>query len=96
MLAVSTGLAAVSAVENHNEIALIICDINLPDINGYEVYEALKRNYASSRVPFIFLSAYADEKDVAHGLSLGVAAYVTKPFESRQLIKLVDSILAKI
>jgi putative two-component system response regulator len=58
---------------------LILLDVDLPDIQGYEVCRALKRNPLTAAVPVIFLSSHSDVADVTHGLELGAVDYVTKP-----------------
>lgn len=58
---------------------LILLDIELPDIEGYEVCAALKRNPATEAIPVIFLSSHSDVFDITRGLRLGAVDYVTKP-----------------
>lgn len=77
--------------QSHKDISLILCDINLPDINGYEVLGKVKSSKLFYKIPFIFLTAYADEKDVRTGMDLGADDYLTKPFTSKQLIKTISA-----
>lgn len=68
---------------------LIICDINMPGLDGYEVLEALRAHSDTAKVPIVFLSACADAKHLRRGRALGAADYITKPFTR---VKLLDSI----
>ena len=65
----------------HYDIFLL--DINMPDINGYDLYKELK-NYAKD-VPVIFLTAYSDIEHIEKAFDLGAADYIKKPFELKEL-----------
>lgn len=75
---------------------IIICDIMMPNADGYEVIETLSKNPRTKGVPFIFLSAKTDRKDVRKGMELGADDYLTKPFEEHELIGAIESRLAKV
>ncbi len=70
---------------------LIICDITMPVMDGYEVLMALRDDYTTADVPFIFLTARADRSFVRHGMELGADDYVTKPFTQHELLAAVKS-----
>jgi two-component system, NtrC family, response regulator AtoC len=72
---------------------LIICDIAMPGINGYEVFEILSMQAATAVIPFIFLSARAERADIRRGMTLGADDYLTKPFTRTELL---DSIHARL
>jgi DNA-binding response OmpR family regulator len=74
---------------------LVLLDIMMPKLDGWEVCRRLKQGIDSADVPIVLLSARAQEADVQRGIELGVAAYVTKPFDPIQLLDLVADILAK-
>jgi signal transduction histidine kinase len=74
---------------------LIISDILMPDVDGYTVFNELQKEVASSRIPFIFLSARADSNDVRYGMNLGADDYLTKPYKANDLISAVSSKLAR-
>ncbi len=74
---------------------LVLLDIMMPKLDGWEVCRRLKQGVDSAAVPIVLLSARAQEADVQRGLELGVADYVTKPFDPIQLLDLVADILAK-
>jgi PleD family two-component response regulator len=64
---------------------VIILDIRLPDINGYDIYQELRSNLQTSRTPIIFLTQQNGREDVITGLKLGAADYITKPFDIEEL-----------
>jgi len=64
---------------------LIIQDIRLPDINGYEVAKQLRRNVRTQQVPLIFLTEKRERADRIAGLKLGAVDYITKPFDMQEL-----------
>lgn len=68
---------------------LIICDIMMPDMDGYSVLNELRNYPATATVPFIFLSAKADKTSIREGLNLGADDYLTKPFRPAQLLKAI-------
>lgn len=74
---------------------LIICDIQMPVLNGYEVLQNLRANPRTSTIPFIFLSALVDKSDLRKGMILGADDYLTKPFEPEELISSVKTRLEK-
>jgi DNA-binding response OmpR family regulator len=68
---------------------LIICDIVMPDIDGYEVLTRLKQTQVLSKIPFMFLSARTSEDDLQHGMALGAISYFTKPFKFHELLRAI-------
>jgi len=70
---------------------LILCDIKLPLLNGYEVLEALKNDENTQLIPFIFISAKSNQEDIYKGMNLGAVDYIIKPFLLLDLIKIVES-----
>ena len=73
---------------------LVLLDIMMPKLDGWEVARRLAGT-TGGRVPIVLLSARAQESDVQKGNDLGVAAYVTKPFDPIQLLHLVAGIIAQ-
>jgi putative two-component system response regulator len=69
---------------------LILLDILMPDVNGYEAIEILKKNEKTADIPVIFLTSKSDTESDMDGLALGAADYITKPFPPRLLLKRVD------
>jgi len=74
---------------------IIICDIMMPEVDGYQVLERLTKDPNTSQIPFIFLSAKTEHKEVRKGMDLGADDYLTKPFEEEELLSAVESRLAK-
>jgi len=72
---------------------LILCDIGLPDTDGYHVIDAVRRVPACADIPFIFLTARASRDDQRLGMSLGADDYITKPFTESEI---VDAIAARV
>ena len=74
---------------------IIVCDIMMPELDGYGVLESLSHNENTKHIPFIFLSAKTERKDVRKGMDLGADDYITKPFEEHELLSAIESRLAK-
>lgn len=72
---------------------LIICDIMMPELNGYQVFESLRTDEDRSLagIPFIFLTAKTDRIDIRKGMGLGADDYLTKPFLSGELLQTVEA-----
>lgn len=79
-------------IENPN---IIVCDIMMPEIDGYGVLEALAQDPTTNQIPFIFLSAKTERKEIRKGMDMGADDYLTKPFEEEELISAIESRLAK-
>jgi DNA-binding response OmpR family regulator len=70
---------------------IVLLDIMMPDIDGFEVLRKLRLDKETERIPIIFVSARAGREHVERGLSLGAQGYMTKPFKPDDLIaKIVD------
>ena len=65
---------------------LILSDIAMPEMNGYELFNALRAVKATSGIPFIFMTASVERKEVEFGLGLGANGYISKPFEVDELL----------
>ena len=74
--------------------ALILLDVMMPGVDGWEVARRLKADDDTKDIPVLFLSARAQEEDRRKGLELGVTEYVTKPFDPGELVGLVQRTLA--
>ncbi|SEL07595.1 cAMP-binding domain of CRP or a regulatory subunit of cAMP-dependent protein kinases [Aquimarina amphilecti] len=74
---------------------IIVCDIMMPEIDGYGVLEALSRDTITDQIPFIFLSAKTEHKEIRKGMDLGADDYLTKPFDEDDLLSAIESRLAK-
>ncbi|MDB5275686.1 MAG: transcriptional regulator [Ferruginibacter sp.] len=74
---------------------LILCDIVMPALDGYEVLKAIQANISIKHIPFIFLTAKANNDDIKKGLEFGADAYITKPFRGIELLNSVSCQLNK-
>jgi two-component system OmpR family response regulator len=92
---VASGRAALDAVERKRP-DLIVLDVMLPDLDGFEVARRLRQSEgAGTRVPVIFLTARDATQDKVDGLRLGSDDYVTKPFSIEELIERVRAVLRR-
>lgn len=74
---------------------LILCDIMMPEMDGYEVLYLVGKNPAIARTPFIFLTAKAERSDFRKGMNMGADDYITKPFEEMELLGAIERRLTK-
>jgi DNA-binding response OmpR family regulator len=81
------------AREVHPDI--VILDVMMPRMTGYEVAKALREDEGTAHIPIIFVTARAQSSDVERGMELGVDDYVTKPFDPLDLIARVNTLLAR-
>lgn len=65
---------------------LILLDIMLPDLDGYEIFQLIRKNTDWDDIKVIYLTAKNRDIDIAKGLNLGVDAYITKPFSNAELL----------
>ena len=84
------GKEAIELID-HNHFDLILLDIMLPEINGYELMEYIR----PLEIPVIFLTAKSDVKDRVKGLKLGAEDYIAKPFEIIELVARVETVLRR-
>lgn len=78
-----------------NRPDLIICDIMMPELDGYGVLHILNKNTDTSSIPFIFLTAKTEKTDIRKGMTLGADDYLTKPFDDTDLLNAVETRLRK-
>jgi len=74
---------------------LIICDIMMPELDGYGVLHILSKDPVTSCIPFIFLTAKAEKSEMRKGMDLGADDYLTKPFEETELLNAIETRLKK-
>jgi len=74
---------------------IILCDIMMPELDGYGVLYLLSKNPETSAIPFIFLTAKAEKIDLRKGMELGADDYLTKPFDDIELMNAIESRLKK-
>lgn len=74
---------------------LIICDIMMPELDGYGVLHLLKKNPETENIPFIFLTAKTEKTDFRKGMGMGADDYITKPFDDIELLNAIETRLKK-
>ena len=94
VLSAKNGIEALEICESEKP-ALVILDIMLPTIDGWEVCRRLKRNPRTMHIPIIMLTALSEIDDKLKGFGLGTDDYVTKPFSPRELVVRVKRVLAR-
>ena len=82
-----SGTKALEILESPNDIDLILLDVEMPDINGYDVCKRIKNNETIKNIPIIFITGRTSQEDEEYGLNLGAIDYITKPF-NKAIVKL--------
>ncbi|MCW8858974.1 MAG: response regulator [Deltaproteobacteria bacterium] len=90
----TTGLAALEAVADEPP-DLILLDIMLPELDGFEVCERLKKNPETRHIPVILLTAKKTPEDIARGTAVGAEHYITKPFKSTMVMETIEKLLGR-
>lgn len=73
---------------------LVLLDIMLPDLDGYEIFQMIRENPEWDDIKVIYLSAKNRDVDIAKGMNLGVDAYVTKPFSNAELLEKIHGLIS--
>ncbi len=94
VITASDGLEGVSQAREHIP-DLILCDILMPRMNGYEVLGELKKDLTTAMIPFIFLTALSDQKKIRQGMNTGADDYIVKPFLRKELLEAIESRMHK-
>ncbi|ADU67228.1 response regulator receiver [Desulfurispirillum indicum S5] len=81
------------ALESHHD--LVLCDIMMPKMDGYQVFEALKSHPRTASIPFLFLTAKVDKEDVRRGMVMGADDYIQKPAPIEELLQAIEVRLRK-
>lgn len=74
---------------------VILCDVSMPELDGYGVLEALRAESATVSIPFIFLTAKGDKKDFRTGMNLGADDYLTKPASAEDVLAAISTRLSR-
>src|SRR5829696_2138393 len=75
---------------------VIVCDIMMPELDGYGVLHLLRKNPDTQNIPFIFLTAKTERSDFRKGMEMGADDYVTKPFEDIELLNAIEVRIKKL
>lgn len=94
VLTADNGKTGVELAQQHQP-ELILCDIMMPELDGYGVLFMLNKNPETSAIPFIFLTAKAERPDMRKGMEMGADDYLTKPFDDVELLNAIESRLKK-
>lgn len=89
VIAAGTGSEGISSARLHPE--MILCDVGLPDMDGYAVIEQIQKDPEVRTVPFIFVTAMAGRNEQRRGMVLGADDYITKPFNEREILEAIES-----
>lgn len=90
----TSGLSALEAVSEEPP-DLILLDVMLPELDGFQVCERLKSNAATRHIPVILLTAKKTPEDLARGEAVGANQYITKPFKSAMVVKVIEELIGK-
>lgn len=94
VIGANSGEECFELLENNQIPDLILLDIGMPGMNGWQVINKLRENYIWSKIPVVFLTAKTDAFSKTFGRSIAMD-YITKPFETRELERRIDNILCK-
>ena len=93
VLEASDGVAAMELFYQDKDIALLILDVMMPNMDGWQVCREVRQ---TSKVPIIMLTARSEERDELQGFELGVDEYISKPFSPKILVARVTAILRRV
>ncbi len=91
---VMDGRAALEEIRT-NRPDLVILDIMLPEIDGFEVCKRIKENSETRDIPVVMLTAKKSNQDVERGRQVGADAYITKPFRSARVMEVIEGLIGK-
>lgn len=89
LIAAHDGREGMERLSENPDVDIIILDINMPHMTGLEVLAQVKANPAFASIPVIIVSTEGKEEDVARGLQAGAVAYLKKPFQREDLLKII-------
>lgn len=93
LISCTNGLDSIEKIKCNKDIALILLDLNLPDINGFDLFRQIKK---ISDIPIIFLTANDLEVSIVMGLDMGADDYITKPFKAKELVSRIKTVLRRV
>lgn len=95
VITASNGAKAISLLKTGKKIDLILLDVMMPNINGFEVSQWMRGSESEKRIPVVFVTAKDDAQSMKEGFRSGGTVYLTKPFTTTQLVRTVTSIIGK-
>src|SRR5258708_17417861 len=93
-IAAENGRAGVEAARREKP-DLILCDVMMPELDGYGVLQALQTDAVLARTPFVFLTAKGEKDDLRSGMNLGADDYLTKPVANTDLVRAIETRLRR-
>lgn len=94
VITATDGMDAIEKISAHEApIDLIITDLNMPNVDGYELIATLRRNNQYQNTPIIILSSENGEEDKQRGMEVGATSYLVKPFKSTVLLREISKFL---
>jgi DNA-binding response OmpR family regulator len=88
------GLSAAELLGKLPKLDLLVCDVMMPNIDGFSLVRMMRNQQSLKSIPVLFLSAKSNTQAVVEGLGLGAKHYMTKPFSVKELLEKVDKILS--
>jgi len=89
------GREALDRLAEHPDIDLILLDINMPNMNGFELLDLIKKDAAFASIPVIIVSTEGKDADTIRGLQAGAAAYIRKPFRNEAAAALIRQVMSR-
>lgn len=93
VLQAEDGLEALTQLRQHSNINIVICDIEMPNLNGFEFLGQVQRDPDLAKTPVVILTSRSSGKHRQIAIELGAVAYFTKPYDHNELIATVDRLL---
>jgi len=93
-IAAASGRAGIEAARREQP-DLILCDVMMPELDGYSVLQVLQADPLLARIPFVFLTAKGEKDDLRSGMELGADDYLTKPIANAELIRAIEARLRR-
>ena len=81
------GQEALAAIESNRAIDMVVCDVNMPVLNGLEMVEQVKRNPANKSLPILMLTTEGQPSMISRAKEAGAAGWIVKPFDATQLVQ---------
>jgi CheY-like chemotaxis protein len=92
---VEDGQAAVERAQDNPIFDIILMDVRMPRMTGYQACRALKDNESTKNIPVVFLSAKGQEQEIQTGIEAGASDYILKPFAPDDLVNTINRVLKK-
>lgn len=86
------GKEALERLRDHEDIDLVFLDINMPVMNGLEFLEVAKSDPQTAEIPVVIISTEGREEDTQRGLEAGAVAYIKKPFQNEQILRVISEV----